>query len=118
MGQAHPLDAAEGARHDLRPPISSTSSTSCRTRSTLYRCWQFREGTRDLYRQAARLWSRVGAGLAQPGGTDGGLKDGTSTEDARRIKELEQEVKELRRANEILCKARADNRLGEVQAAS
>ena len=36
---------------------------------------------------------------------DGGLKDGTSTEDAGRIKELEQEVKELRRANEILRKA-------------
>ena len=33
---------------------------------------------------------------------DGGVKDGTSTEDAKRIKELEQEVKELRRANEIL----------------
>jgi transposase-like protein len=38
---------------------------------------------------------------------DGGLKDGTSTEDARRIKDLEQEVKELRRANEILRKASA-----------
>ena len=38
---------------------------------------------------------------------DGGLKGGTSTEDAKRIKELEQEVKELRRANEILKKASA-----------
>jgi transposase len=38
---------------------------------------------------------------------DGGLKVGTSTEDAGRIKELEQEVKELRRANEILRKASA-----------
>ena len=38
---------------------------------------------------------------------DGGLKDGTSTEDARRIKDLEQEVRELRRANEILRKASA-----------
>ena len=38
---------------------------------------------------------------------DGGVKDGTSTEDAMRIKELEQEVKELRRANEILKKASA-----------
>jgi transposase len=38
---------------------------------------------------------------------DGGLVEGTSTEDAQRIKELEQEVKELRRANEILKKASA-----------
>jgi transposase len=38
---------------------------------------------------------------------DGGVKDGTSTEDAQRIKELEQEVRELRRANEILKKASA-----------
>ena len=38
---------------------------------------------------------------------DGGVKDGTSTEDARHIRELEQEVRELRRANEILRKASA-----------
>jgi transposase len=38
---------------------------------------------------------------------DGGVRPGTTTEDAARIKELEQEVKELRRANEILKKASA-----------
>jgi transposase len=38
---------------------------------------------------------------------DGGLVEGTSTEDTRRIKELEQEVRELRRANGILRKASA-----------
>jgi transposase-like protein len=38
---------------------------------------------------------------------DGGFKEGTTTEDAKRIKELEQEVRELRRANEILRKASA-----------
>jgi transposase len=38
---------------------------------------------------------------------DGGVKDGTSTEDAQHIRELEQEVRELRRANEILRKASA-----------
>ena len=38
---------------------------------------------------------------------DGGVREGTSTDDARRIKELEQEIKELRRANEILKKASA-----------
>ena len=37
----------------------------------------------------------------------GGVKDGTSTEDAQHIRELEQEVRELRRANEILRKASA-----------
>jgi transposase len=38
---------------------------------------------------------------------DGGLRPGTATEDARRIAELEREVRELRRANEILKAASA-----------
>jgi transposase len=38
---------------------------------------------------------------------DGGLKNGPSTEDAGRINEFEQEIKELRRANEIFRKASA-----------
>ena len=33
---------------------------------------------------------------------DGGLRPGTSTDDATRLVELEREVRELRRANEIL----------------
>jgi transposase len=38
---------------------------------------------------------------------DGGLRPGTTTEDAQRIAELEREVRELRRANEILKAASA-----------
>lgn len=38
---------------------------------------------------------------------DGGARPGTSTADAERIKELEREVKELRRSNEILKAASA-----------
>jgi transposase len=38
---------------------------------------------------------------------DGGLRPGTTTAEAQRIKELEREVKELRRANEILKSASA-----------
>ncbi len=38
---------------------------------------------------------------------DDGVKSGTSTEDAERIKRLEQENRELRRTNEILRKASA-----------
>ncbi len=38
---------------------------------------------------------------------DDGVKSGTSTEDAERIKGLEQENRELRRTNEILRKASA-----------
>jgi len=38
---------------------------------------------------------------------DGGLRPGTTTEDSRRIAELEREVRELRRANEILKAASA-----------
>ena len=33
---------------------------------------------------------------------DGGLRPGTTTDEAQRIKELEKEVRELRRANAIL----------------
>ncbi len=38
---------------------------------------------------------------------DGGVRPGTTTEEARRIAELEREVRELRRANEILSTASA-----------
>lgn len=38
---------------------------------------------------------------------DAGVRAGTTTVDAQRIKELEREVKELRRANEILKTASA-----------
>jgi transposase-like protein len=38
---------------------------------------------------------------------DTGLREGTTTADAQRMKELEREVKELRRANEILKVASA-----------
>ena len=34
--------------------------------------------------------------------TDGGVRSGTTTDDAQRLVELEREVRELRRANEIL----------------
>jgi transposase-like protein len=38
---------------------------------------------------------------------DAGVREGTTTADAQRLKELEREVKELRRANEILKVASA-----------
>jgi transposase len=38
---------------------------------------------------------------------DAGVREGTTTADAQRMKELEREVKELRRANEILKVASA-----------
>ena len=38
---------------------------------------------------------------------DAGVRDGVSTEEAQRIKELEREVRELRKANEILKLASA-----------
>ncbi len=38
---------------------------------------------------------------------DKGLRDGVTTAEAQRVKELEREVKELRRANEILKLASA-----------
>ena len=40
-------------------------------------------------------------------GRDRGLRPGTTTADAERLKQLEREVRELRQANEILRKASA-----------
>jgi transposase len=48
-----------------------------------------------VHREALRSWVRQAE-------IDGGQRPGTSTEDAQRIAELEREVRELRRANEIL----------------
>jgi transposase-like protein len=45
---------------------------------------------------------------------DRGGVEGTSTEDARRIKELEQEVRELRRANETAGSGGGRNDLCEL----
>ena len=53
-----------------------------------------------IHRETLRLWVRQ----AQ---IDSGQRPGTSSEDARRIVELEREVRELRRANEILKAASA-----------
>ena len=38
---------------------------------------------------------------------DAGQRSGLTTDERRRLQELEREVRELRRANEILCKASA-----------
>jgi len=50
--------------------------------------------------EAVRTW-------VQRAEIDGGTRPGTTTEDGRRIAELEREVRELRRANEILKAASA-----------
>lgn len=51
-------------------------------------------------RETLRTWVRQAE-------VDGGRRPGTSTSDAQRIAELEREVRELRRANEILKAASA-----------
>jgi transposase len=53
-----------------------------------------------IHPEALRGWIRQAE-------IDGGTRPGTMTEDARRIAELEREVRELRRANEILKAASA-----------
>ncbi|WP_043617979.1 transposase [Nonomuraea candida] len=53
-----------------------------------------------VHREALRGWVRQAE-------VDGGQRPGTSTADAQRIAELEREVRELRRANEILKSAAA-----------
>jgi transposase len=60
---------------------------------------------------AVRIGPRVGVhpatlrGWCKQAAIDAGQASGTSTVDARRIKELEGEVRELKRANEILLAA-------------
>lgn len=53
-----------------------------------------------IHPEALRTWIRQAE-------IDGGMRPGTTTEDSRRIAELEREVRELRRANEILKAASA-----------
>jgi transposase len=53
-----------------------------------------------IHREALRTWIRQAE-------VDGGKRPGTSTSDAQRIADLEREVRELRRANEILKAASA-----------
>jgi transposase len=53
-----------------------------------------------IHREALRTWIRQAE-------IDGGTRPGTTAEESRRIAELEREVRELRRANEILKAASA-----------
>jgi transposase-like protein len=72
-----------------------------------------REQEPELSLNAAvlRIGPRVGVnpdtlrGWCKRADVDAGRAAGTTTTDARRIKDLEREVKELRRANEILLAA-------------
>jgi transposase len=57
-------------------------------------------GQLGVHRETLRLWVRQAE-------VDNGARPGTTSEDARRIAELEREVRELRRANEILKAASA-----------
>ena len=49
--------------------------------------------------------TRIGARIGVNPDIDAGKRPGTTTEDGKRIKELEREVRELKRANEILLAA-------------
>ncbi|GAA4491439.1 transposase [Rhodococcus olei] len=53
-----------------------------------------------IYPEALRTWVRQAE-------IDGGVRPGTTTDEAKRIAELERENRELRRANEILKTASA-----------
>ncbi len=57
-------------------------------------------GRLGVNRETLRNWVRQAE-------IDGGKRPGTSTADAQRITELEREIRELRRANEILKAASA-----------
>ena len=64
-------------------------------------------GTIQRVARPARLRGRVGAAWVRQADIDDGVTAGTTTAEAERIKALEQEVRELRRANAILKSASA-----------
>ena len=74
---------------------------------------QLRGETGQRYGAVKRVAEQLGYGVesvrkwVHRADIDEGLEPGTTTEDAGRIAELEQEVGELRRANEILRRASA-----------
>ena len=55
----------------------------------------------------SRLWGRVAADVGEAGRHRRQARGWVTSAEAKRIKELEQEVRELRRANEILKPASA-----------
>ena len=65
----------------------------------------------SLHQAVHRIGPRVGVnpdtlrGWCKQAAIDAGQAPGTTTNDSKRIKELEHEVKELKRANEILLAA-------------
>ena len=75
--------------------------------------FEVRERDGKGHGELARVGSQLGVhpGHRGPGSKqaeiDGGARPGTTTDDKQRIAELEREVRELRRANEILKAASA-----------
>jgi len=73
--------------------------------------FQLREETGDAYGTVKRVAEQLDIGVeslrswVKQAEIDGGQRGGTTSAEAARIKQLEQEVKELRRANEILKRA-------------
>jgi len=69
---------------------------------------EIREQTGEKHGAVARVAKQLGVGTESLRGwvnraeVDSGRRPGTSTADAQRIVELEREVRELRRANDIL----------------
>jgi transposase len=75
--------------------------------------FQLREETGEKQGSVKRVADQLDIGVeslrswVKQAEIDGGLRAGTTSHDAARVKELEQEVKELRRANAILKSASA-----------
>ena len=75
--------------------------------------FQLREETGETQGSVKRVADQLDIGVeslrswVKQAEIDGGVRAGTTSQDAARVKELEQEVKELRRANAILKSASA-----------
>lgn len=74
---------------------------------------ELRKETGERHGAVGRVADQLGYGVetvrkwVNQADVDEGVRPGTASDDAARIKKLEQEVRELRRANEILRRAAA-----------
>ena len=99
---------------DITPGKATTRRYSEAEKERAVRAvWQLRKELGTDHGTVKRVATQLGIGVeslrswVKQADIDAGLAAGTRSEDAARIKDLEQEVRELKRANEILRKASA-----------
>lgn len=121
MAALHPSSSCRSARASSawwcdRPPDLSSTGFDGELQATEDDAWRHHGSTRTSSVSARCGWRSTRARTRRRGQgrchgsaaeIDGGSRPGTTTTEAERLRELEREVKELRRANAILRSASA-----------